>query len=147
MLERSIAAASRFGQLLEEILLSRTSWALGAYLTRGVDNLSSIVLTAMLDRFAERVLNRGIVAVYEMALHKLYRERGFPYVIDPISCCVRSSLQPARLNVEGGAYQLTGCQQRPICAVSRTQAYSVLILKLWCKDKKSGAKWWGASGR
>jgi len=74
MLERSIAAAGRFGHL-GRILLWRTRWALGAYLTRGVNNLSSIVLTAIFDRFAERVLNCWIVAVYKVPLHKSYRER------------------------------------------------------------------------
>jgi len=77
ILERSIAAAGRFGQL-GRILPWRTSWALGAYLTRGVDNLSSIVLTAIFDRFAERVFDSGIVAVYKVAFHESYRERRFP---------------------------------------------------------------------
>lgn len=90
MLERSIAAAGRFGQLGgrggENPALHSGGqagrWAL-TYLTRGVDNLCSIVLTAIFDRLAEGVLNRGIVAVYKVPLHELDRERRFPYGVGP----------------------------------------------------------------
>ncbi len=65
----SIAAAGRFGTL-GRILADR----LNAYLARGVDNLGRKVLSAVSDHFAESVLDGGIVAVYEMAVHELHRE-------------------------------------------------------------------------
>ena len=48
-----------------------------AYLTGGVYYLRGKILIAVLDDFAECVLNSRIVAVHEVAIHKLNREGGF----------------------------------------------------------------------
>lgn len=50
---------------------------MSAYLTRRVNYLRREVLTAVLDDLAECVLDSGIVAVHEMSIHELHRERGF----------------------------------------------------------------------
>ena len=72
-LERSIAAATRgwgaspWGEL-----------RLNAYLARRIYNLGSKIMLTVFDHFAEGILDSGIVAVYEVAVHELHRERRFP---------------------------------------------------------------------
>lgn len=46
-------------------------------LTRRVNYLRREILTAVLDDFAERILDSGIVAVHEVSIHELHCERGF----------------------------------------------------------------------
>jgi hypothetical protein len=43
------------------------------YLSRRIDNLSRILLVLILDHLAESILNRRIVAVYEMTIDELHR--------------------------------------------------------------------------
>ena len=56
---------------------SRSSERIATYLAGRVDDLASIVLALVADNLAKRVLDRGIVALDEVAVHKLDRERGF----------------------------------------------------------------------
>lgn len=72
-LDWSIAAADRFGSV--EIWQSHDK--MSAYLTRRVNYLRREILTAVLDDFAERILDSGIVAVHEVSIHELHCERGF----------------------------------------------------------------------
>ena len=48
-----------------------------AYLARCIDYLRSKILTAMFDDFGEVILNGGIIAIDEVSLDELHRERGF----------------------------------------------------------------------
>ena len=52
---------------------------MSTYLARGVNYLGREVLIAVLDDLAECVLDGGIVAIHEMFIHELNRERGFPW--------------------------------------------------------------------
>ena len=51
---------------------------MSTYLARGINYLRREVLTAVLDDLAERIFDGGIVAIHEMFIHELNRERGFP---------------------------------------------------------------------
>lgn len=73
------------------------------YLSGRVDNLSRELLALVLDHFAERVLDGGIVALDEMAVDELDRQTGLPwsrllaYAISRLSVSVRlHSAQPAK---------------------------------------------------
>ena len=46
-----------------------------AYLTRGVDYFCGEVLTSIFDDATEGVLDCRIVALHEVPVHELYRER------------------------------------------------------------------------
>lgn len=46
-------------------------------LTSGINDLSSIFLALILDDLAKCILDRGIIALHEMAVDKLHRERRF----------------------------------------------------------------------
>ena len=43
-------------------------------LTSGINNLSSILLPLILNNLAERILDRGIITLYEVAVHELHRK-------------------------------------------------------------------------
>jgi len=47
------------------------------HLPSSIDDLSGVVLALVLDDFAEGILDGGVVAFYEMAVHELHCERGF----------------------------------------------------------------------
>lgn len=51
---------------------------ISTHLPSSIDDLSGVVLALVLDDFAEGILDGGVVAFYEMAIHELHRERGFP---------------------------------------------------------------------
>lgn len=48
-----------------------------SYLTSSVDNLSGVFLALIFDDFAKRVFDRGVIALYKVAIHELNSERGF----------------------------------------------------------------------
>ena len=50
---------------------------ISAHLPSGINDLSGIVLTLILDNFAEGVLDRGVVALYKVPVYELNREGGF----------------------------------------------------------------------
>lgn len=54
-----------------------------AYLTRRVDDFSCELLPAMFDHLAERILDGGVIALDEMSLNELNRERRFSYPKKP----------------------------------------------------------------
>lgn len=45
------------------------------YLSRGIDDLRDVILALILDRLAEGVLDRGVVAVDEVTIDELHSER------------------------------------------------------------------------
>ena len=62
---------------LQQAALGHRHPGLSAYLTRRVDYFSREVLTSVLDDFTEGVLNRRVVAIHKMSIHKSHRQRGF----------------------------------------------------------------------
>ena len=52
---------------------------LSAYLACSINYLSRKVLPTMFDDLAESVFDGGIVAIYEVAVDELHRERGFSW--------------------------------------------------------------------
>lgn len=48
-----------------------------AHLTSCVDDICCVFLAFVLDDFAKSILNRGVVALHEMSVDKLYRQGGF----------------------------------------------------------------------
>ena len=61
---------------MQQAALGKGSQSQGgtAYLARGIDNLSSKVLTAVFNNFAKRILNRWVVIIHEIAFDELDRE-------------------------------------------------------------------------
>jgi hypothetical protein len=51
---------------------------ISTHLASSINDLSGVFLALILDNLAEGILNRGVVAFHEMAVHELHRERGFP---------------------------------------------------------------------
>ena len=50
------------------------------YLARSIDDFGRKVLISIANRFAEGILNRGVVAVDEMSVHKLNCQRRLAYI-------------------------------------------------------------------
>jgi hypothetical protein len=50
-----------------------------SYLASGIDDLSGVLLSFILDDFAKRILDRGIIALYKVPVHEPHRERGFSW--------------------------------------------------------------------
>lgn len=46
-----------------------------SYLSRGIDDLSDVILALILDSLAEGVLDRGVVAVDKVTIDELHSER------------------------------------------------------------------------
>lgn len=50
---------------------------ISSYLASCVDDLGGELLTLVLDIFAKSILDRGIIALYKVAVHKPHGEGGF----------------------------------------------------------------------
>lgn len=46
-----------------------------AYLARSINNLRRVILTLVFDNATECILNRRVIALYKMMVHKAHRER------------------------------------------------------------------------
>lgn len=57
-----------------------------AHLTSCVDDICCVFLALVLDDFGESIFNRGVVALHEMSVNELDRQRRFACVI--ISTCM-----------------------------------------------------------
>lgn len=52
-------------------------WKISTYLASSINDLGGVLLALVLDDLTEGVLDGGVVALYEMTVHELHRERGF----------------------------------------------------------------------
>jgi hypothetical protein len=67
-----------------------------------VDNLGRKVLALVLDHLAKRVLDRGVVAVDEVAVHEPHRQRRLACLIHLCQLCLHPTLAEANSNIERG---------------------------------------------
>jgi hypothetical protein len=63
-----------------EAIRSRTQYANVSYLASCVNDFGGVLLSLILDDFTKSVLDRWIIALYKVPIHKTHCERRFSWV-------------------------------------------------------------------
>ena len=103
------------------------------YLASGINDLSGIFLAFILDNLAKRILNRRIIALHEMPVHELHRERRFACCTRPLAAShIFCTLSPTPIQPKASQRELSPIKQE-------TNTYQQTCFPQWRSSSASAA--------